>query len=161
MDATGTGGRDVFGARLREHRLAAGLTQEALAERAGLGVRTIQALEAGRSRPRRETVRRLARALELSEEQRTRLAVPAPRASRVARRAGVAAGLEARGRPVAPRDGTGITGMDGAADGASPLAAPPPLARPRAPGGRGGGPASPANGLPVLWAREPLGRCLL
>ena len=36
---------------LRRHRRAAGLTQEALAERAGVGVRTLQGLEAGRGAP--------------------------------------------------------------------------------------------------------------
>jgi DNA-binding XRE family transcriptional regulator len=49
------------GARVRQLRLAAGLTQEALAERAGLGVRTVQALEEGDNRPRPETLRRLAK----------------------------------------------------------------------------------------------------
>ncbi len=38
---------EEFGALLRQHRLAAGLMQEALAERAGLGVRSIQGLERG------------------------------------------------------------------------------------------------------------------
>ena len=55
-----------FGALLREQRRAAGLTQEALAERAGLGPRTVQALEGGAARPHRDTVTRLARALALS-----------------------------------------------------------------------------------------------
>ena len=40
----------AFGAALR-HRRAAGLTQEALAERAGVGVRTLQGLERGASAP--------------------------------------------------------------------------------------------------------------
>jgi transcriptional regulator with XRE-family HTH domain len=55
--------RAAFGAAVREYRLSAGLTQEALAERAGLG------LEEGENRPRRETVRRLAGALGLSLER--------------------------------------------------------------------------------------------
>jgi non-specific serine/threonine protein kinase len=57
------GAPEAFGGVLRRHRRAAGLTQEALAERAGLGVRTIQGLEEGEAQPRRETVRRLAAAL--------------------------------------------------------------------------------------------------
>jgi DNA-binding XRE family transcriptional regulator len=40
-----------FGAALREYRLAAGLTQEALAERAGVSPRTIQALEREENTP--------------------------------------------------------------------------------------------------------------
>ena len=40
-----------FGALLRQHRLALGLTQEALAERAGLSWRTVQDLERGVARP--------------------------------------------------------------------------------------------------------------
>jgi predicted ATPase/DNA-binding NarL/FixJ family response regulator/transcriptional regulator with XRE-family HTH domain len=55
----------AFGALLRQHRLAAGLTQAALGERSGIAERTIQDLERGASRPRRATVRRLARALAL------------------------------------------------------------------------------------------------
>src|SRR6185436_12235571 len=57
----------AFAARLRRHREAAGLSQEALAERAGLSAGGIGALERGvRSAPQRETVRRLARGLGLS-----------------------------------------------------------------------------------------------
>jgi non-specific serine/threonine protein kinase len=70
----------AFGAALRRRRLAAGLTQEALAERAGLGARTVQALEQGENRPRRETLRRLAGALAPPEAQRDRLAAVAPTA---------------------------------------------------------------------------------
>ena len=54
--------------------MAAGLTQEGLAERAGLSVRGIQDLERGaRTAPRAETVRMLADALQLSREARTAL----------------------------------------------------------------------------------------
>ena len=72
----------TFGFLLREHRLAAGLTQEALAERAGLGVRSIQHLERGESQPQRDTAQRLATALALTDAQRARfeaLAQPSPR----------------------------------------------------------------------------------
>src|ERR687885_215106 len=47
----------TFGALLRRHRLAAGLTQEQLAERAGLGARSVQDLERGVARPLRRTAR--------------------------------------------------------------------------------------------------------
>jgi transcriptional regulator with XRE-family HTH domain len=60
-----------FGDLLRRHRLAAGLTQEALAERAGLSMRAITDLERGvRRAPYRETVRMLADALSLAEADR-------------------------------------------------------------------------------------------
>ena len=64
----------TFGALLRQHRLAAGLTQEGLAERAGVSARGVQDLERGlRVTPRAETVRLLADALELDPESRSRL----------------------------------------------------------------------------------------
>jgi predicted ATPase/DNA-binding XRE family transcriptional regulator len=62
MDA---GSDRSFDALLRDHRLASGLTQEALAERAGVSDRSIRALERGGTRPQRETARRLASALGL------------------------------------------------------------------------------------------------
>ncbi len=56
-----------FGDLLRQHRLAAGLTQEELAERAGVSARGISDLERGsRTRPQRETVRLLVDALGLA-----------------------------------------------------------------------------------------------
>ena len=59
-----------FGALLREHRLAAGLSQEALAERAGVSVQAISLLENGHRRaPYRQTVAQLTRALDLSAVQ--------------------------------------------------------------------------------------------
>jgi tetratricopeptide (TPR) repeat protein/transcriptional regulator with XRE-family HTH domain len=62
----------TFGAVLRRQRHAAGLTQEQLAERAGLSPRAITALERGVSRaPRAETLRLLAEALNLSAAERT------------------------------------------------------------------------------------------
>jgi transcriptional regulator with XRE-family HTH domain len=51
-----------FGALLRRHRVAAGLTQEALAERAGISARAVSDLERGLYRaPHRDTVDRLGR----------------------------------------------------------------------------------------------------
>jgi predicted ATPase/DNA-binding XRE family transcriptional regulator len=64
----------TFGALLRRHRLAVGLTQEALAERSGLSARGVQDLERGvRRAPRAETVRLLADALGLSGDARSGL----------------------------------------------------------------------------------------
>src|SRR5204863_7202619 len=53
-----------FRSLLRQRRHAAGLTQVALARRAGLSERTIQDLERGISLPRRGTVHRLISALD-------------------------------------------------------------------------------------------------
>lgn len=61
-----------LGALLKRHRLAAGLTQEELAEAAGVSARSIGNLERGLQRtPYPATVRRLADALELQTEERT------------------------------------------------------------------------------------------
>src|SRR5690348_9727462 len=69
-----------FGTRLKRHRAAAGLSQEELAERAGLGVRTISNLERGVSRwPYAGTVALLAEALGLDEEARAALEAAARR----------------------------------------------------------------------------------
>jgi transcriptional regulator with XRE-family HTH domain len=70
---------EVFGALLRRYRLAAGLTQEGLAERAGLAARSIPGLEAGEHKPQRSTLQRLAEALGLVPEQRRRLEAAAGR----------------------------------------------------------------------------------
>src|SRR5690349_8402856 len=68
------GGPGAFGERLRRLRIAAGLTQEALAEQAGLSVRGVADLERGARRfPRADTMRRLADALGLSAHDRTLL----------------------------------------------------------------------------------------
>jgi predicted ATPase/transcriptional regulator with XRE-family HTH domain len=61
----------MFGALLRKHRRASGLTQEALAEQAGVSVRGIQHLEAGDALPYRATAHALAHALALSPEEQT------------------------------------------------------------------------------------------
>lgn len=67
-------GTTTFGALLKRLRLAAGLTQEALAERAGLSARAVSDLERDPARtPRLETVTLLADALELAPEARLRL----------------------------------------------------------------------------------------
>src|SRR5262245_36369047 len=59
-----------FGRRLQGHRVAAGLSQEELAERAGLSRRGISDLERGARRPLPATARRLAVALELAGQPR-------------------------------------------------------------------------------------------
>jgi class 3 adenylate cyclase/tetratricopeptide (TPR) repeat protein len=65
---------DAFPAQLRRHRLLAGLSQEALAERAGLSVRGISDLERGiRRAPHLATITRLADALGLEPAARERL----------------------------------------------------------------------------------------
>jgi len=61
-------------AMVRRYRLAVGLSQEALARRAGVGVTTIAALErGGRAAPRPGTVALLADALALDAEERAAL----------------------------------------------------------------------------------------
>jgi transcriptional regulator with XRE-family HTH domain len=79
-----------FAARLRRHRLAAGLTQEALAERAGMSARGIQNLEGGVTRPARDSARRLAAALDLTSE------AVAPFLAAPRRAAGAKAGADRR-----------------------------------------------------------------
>jgi predicted ATPase/transcriptional regulator with XRE-family HTH domain len=87
-----------FGELLRRFRVAASLTQEALAERCGLSPATIAAIEQGRrNAPRLTTVRMIAEALELTPADRAVLATaasygataapaaPAPAAPAVAR----------------------------------------------------------------------------
>ena len=70
----------TFGARLRRLREAAGLTQEELAGRARLTRNAISALERGeRKRPYPHTVRSLADALGLTEEERATLVAAVPR----------------------------------------------------------------------------------
>ncbi|QFU88502.1 helix-turn-helix domain-containing protein [Amycolatopsis sp. YIM 10] len=78
-----------FGGLLRQARLRAGLTQEQLAERSGVGIRTLRGFETGeRGNPRVRTVRRLAEALDCEPAERDELlaasvsaeaAGPAPR----------------------------------------------------------------------------------
>jgi len=58
-----------FGEILRQHRRAAGLTQEGLAERAGLSEHGIQKLESGATHPLRDTADRLSRALKLPDQE--------------------------------------------------------------------------------------------
>ena len=67
-------GPSTFGELLRRHRLSAGLTQEALAQQAGLSARGIADLERGVRRfPYPDTVDRLAAALHLDAHERSML----------------------------------------------------------------------------------------
>ncbi|MBO4206239.1 helix-turn-helix domain-containing protein, partial [Micromonospora echinofusca] len=72
-----------FGVQLRTLRERAGLTQEELAERAGVTAHAVSALERGiRSRPYPRTVRSLAGALGISATDRAALlaaSLPRPR----------------------------------------------------------------------------------
>jgi predicted ATPase/DNA-binding CsgD family transcriptional regulator/transcriptional regulator with XRE-family HTH domain len=80
-----TDGTGPFGLLLQQYRAAAGLSQEELAERAGLSKRGISDLERGQRRsPHPATVRRLADALGLEGADRARLLArthPPPAAS--------------------------------------------------------------------------------
>jgi transcriptional regulator with XRE-family HTH domain/tetratricopeptide (TPR) repeat protein len=85
-----------FGQRLRRHRLAAGLSQEALAERAGLSARAISDLERGIHRaPYLDTITLLADALGLPDEEHAALARAA------GRHRALAADSSGRGTPAA------------------------------------------------------------
>src|SRR5580658_1847822 len=76
MDADGGG----FGGRLRACRGTAGLSQQELAGRSGLSLRTISDLERGRTRwPYRDSLYRLADALELRGPARTEFIAAADR----------------------------------------------------------------------------------
>jgi transcriptional regulator with XRE-family HTH domain len=79
-----TGGIE-FGTLLRQHRRAARLSQEELAEQAGVAVRTISDLERGvAGRPQRHTMLLLVEALGLDEGERRVLEVAGRRPSAAA-----------------------------------------------------------------------------
>ena len=75
----------TFATLLRRYRQAAGLSQEELAERAGLSARTVGDLERGGSHaPRKDTIELLAQALDLDAPERAALAEAARRLSTAA-----------------------------------------------------------------------------
>jgi predicted ATPase/transcriptional regulator with XRE-family HTH domain len=97
------GDAEGFGALLLRHRLAAGLSQEELAERAGLSQRGISDLERGvRRSPYPATARRLAAALGLDDGARDRLLAARATPLRRARRPDPGPGAE-RARLLATR----------------------------------------------------------
>ena len=102
-----------FGALLHRHRAAAGLTQEELAERAGLSVRALRDMERGHTqRPYPHSVRLVADALTLTDQARAQLlkaargeANGAAGASAAGASAGGAGGGSADGGPVVAQPG--------------------------------------------------------
>ena len=87
VERSESGEVEGFGALLRACRLDAGLTQEELADHAGVSVRTIGDLERGRAVPHRHTVDRLSVALDLDDQSRQALATHV-RTTRALRRPG-------------------------------------------------------------------------
>lgn len=95
----------TFANLLRYHRLAAGLTQEELAERAHLSVDAISMLERGARRsPRKDTVRLLADAMALAPDDRAAF-VAAARRSPAALAATPREEPEQNAQKAAPEDG--------------------------------------------------------
>ncbi|MGW7098881.1 helix-turn-helix domain-containing protein [Streptomyces sp. NPDC054838] len=128
-----------LGTLLRELRDAANLTQEQVAERSGVSVRTIRRLESGRSTNHRMgTVNLLADALGLDEGGRLRLATAL--AGPAAARAGAGAGTAAR-QPAAVPEALPIPGQ-GAGSAPRSIAG--------TGGGPGYGPAEPPPCRPPL-----------
>jgi predicted ATPase/transcriptional regulator with XRE-family HTH domain len=113
----GTGERTgaPFGAKLRELREAAGLTQEELASRAGLTAKAVSALERGeRKRPYPHTVRSLADALDLPEAGRAALLAAVPGR-------GAAPARDTPVLPALPVPPTALVGRDGEVEQVSAL----------------------------------------
>src|SRR5437764_10252611 len=105
-----------FGELLRQRRLAAGLTQEALAERASVSAKAISDLERAPDRtPRLDTVGLLADALELGPAERAGLLAAArPTVDRTAE-AGPAGPAPAARASALPRPLTPLIGRDSVA----------------------------------------------
>jgi transcriptional regulator with XRE-family HTH domain/tetratricopeptide (TPR) repeat protein len=115
---------ETFGAHLRRLRVAAALTQERLAERAGISSAGVAALESGRRRsPRLTTISLLADALGLDAAQRASLASAAT---------GDGSGSPAvPDRTAAPNPAAAAAALDRAAPGVEP----PPIRKELAPVG--------------------------
>jgi non-specific serine/threonine protein kinase len=113
-----------FGDLLREYRRASGLTQEELAERAGVSPRSISELERGGAHvPRRDTIGLLAQALDLDGpsreafeqlvERRRRARPPGePRHDPTRAPAGVGSANDVAGQHNVPRSLTSFVGRD-------------------------------------------------
>jgi predicted ATPase/DNA-binding XRE family transcriptional regulator len=94
----------AFGVQLRGYRVAAGLTQAALAEQAGLSRRGIADLERGaRLVPHQHTIRQLSEALGLAEADRAALVAAGRRAVSVV----------SNGRSMLPFPATSFVGREG------------------------------------------------
>ena len=108
----------TFGALLKRLRVATGLTQEALAERAGLSAKAVSDLERDPTRtPRLGSVTLLTEALGLDPDQRARL-LAAARSETVS----TASSLPAEGAlKMVPRPLTPLIGRDGVATAVSDL----------------------------------------
>ncbi|MEV7086206.1 helix-turn-helix domain-containing protein [Streptomyces sp. NPDC093085] len=159
-----------FGTVLRRLRKRAGLTQEEVEGRSGIGVRTIRDLENGaRSNPRMDTVRRLADGLGLGSEERQRLLDAAVRG----RRSGIADTADApepgTGTGLTPEPGTGARPEESGAAPTAPPTVPPstpastpsaaPSAAPRRPGSAARDALADAAGqlaeaVAARWRRE-------
>jgi DNA-binding SARP family transcriptional activator/tetratricopeptide (TPR) repeat protein/DNA-binding XRE family transcriptional regulator len=98
----------VLARTVREHRRRAGLSQQALADMAGMSVRTLRELEQGRvDRPRRDTVTRLADSLGLDDDDRAILCGPTDASRRVPARVEVLGPVRVRvGTTSAPTGST-------------------------------------------------------
>jgi predicted ATPase/transcriptional regulator with XRE-family HTH domain len=106
-------GRSPFGHLLREFRVAASLSQESLAERAGVSSNGISVLERGARRaPHRDTVALLASALDLSADDRARLQAAAVRAAIPRSRGSQPMSKPAHGRHNLPLSLTSFHGRD-------------------------------------------------
>jgi transcriptional regulator with XRE-family HTH domain/tetratricopeptide (TPR) repeat protein len=102
----------TFGELLRRFRLAAGVSQERLAERAGLSVQALSALENGRRQaPYRHTVTLLAQGLDLSAAETALLEASITR-GRLPARAAISASLPIAQAPSADR----LPAQDGGAE---------------------------------------------
>src|SRR4051794_34067401 len=97
-----TPARLTFGEVLRQFRTLAGLSQEALAQQAGLSRRALSYLECGARRPQPETLRRLFAALNLDAEGKAALA-RAVSSEVSAHQAGAASGRATGPAPAASR----------------------------------------------------------
>jgi len=99
-------GRATFGSLLKQYRRAAWLTQEELAEKSGLSVRTVRGLERSEGHsPRPDTVDLLARALRLSEEEHDLFAA-------AAKQGGAVTALAASPSPPLPSPSTPLVGRE-------------------------------------------------
>jgi transcriptional regulator with XRE-family HTH domain len=84
LTAGTTGGRLPFGKLLRQFRIAKGLSQEALAERARISLDTVGALERGRRQaPHRETLTLISEGLALTPEEHAGLEAAAAASRRI------------------------------------------------------------------------------